>query len=112
MTDYHSVFNINVIETCTNYCRVTYYFKCSPATACIDKNFTWKLTFYGRVLKSIAYVTLVHKAADEIRITIFFKSFGIKKTNELVVTSNKLTNKFAGLVISGLGPDVARSPPV
>jgi hypothetical protein len=32
--------------------------------------------------------------------------------NELVVTSNKLTNNFAGLVASGLGPDVASGPPV
>jgi hypothetical protein len=71
-----------------------------------------KLTFYGRVLKSIACVALVQKAADEIRITISFKSFGVKKINELVVTSNKLTNNFASLVTNGLGPDVARGPPV
>jgi hypothetical protein len=31
-----------------------------------------KLTFYGRVLKSVACVALVRKAADEIRITIYF----------------------------------------
>jgi hypothetical protein len=49
-----------------------------------------KLTFYGRVLKSIACVALACKAADEIIMTIF-KSFGLKKINELVVTSNKLT---------------------
>jgi hypothetical protein len=30
--------------------------------------------------------------------------------DELVVTSNKLTNNFAGLVTSGLGSDVARGP--
>jgi hypothetical protein len=47
-----------------------------------------KLTIYDRVLKSIACVALVRKAADEIRIAIFFKSFGVKKVNELV-TSNK-----------------------
>jgi hypothetical protein len=70
-----------------------------------------KLTFYGRVLKSIACVALEHKAAEEIRITIF-KHFRMKKVNEFVVTSNKLTNNFAGLVTSGLGPDVARRPPV
>jgi hypothetical protein len=30
--------------------------------------------------------------------------------NELVVTRNKLINNFAGLVTSGLGPDVACGP--
>jgi hypothetical protein len=30
-----------------------------------------KLTLDGRVLRSIACVVLLHKAADEIRITIF-----------------------------------------
>jgi hypothetical protein len=65
-----------------------------------------KLTFYGSVSKPIACVTLVRKAADEIRITIFFESFGVKKINELVVTSNKLTNNFAVLVTSVLGPRV------
>jgi hypothetical protein len=63
-------------------------------------------------LKSVTSVALVCKAADEIRITILFKSFGFKKINELVVTSNKLTNNFAGLVKSGLGPGVVRGPPV
>jgi hypothetical protein len=58
-------------------------------------------------------VALAHKEADEIRIAIFFfKSFGVKNTNELVVTSNKLTNTSVGLVTSGLEPDVARGPPV
>jgi hypothetical protein len=70
-----------------------------------------KLTFYGSVLKSIACVTLVRKAADETRITIV-KSFRISKVNELVVTRNKLTYTFTGLVISGAGPDVARGLPV
>jgi hypothetical protein len=32
-----------------------------------------KLTLFGRVLKSVAYVALVRKAADEISITIFFQ---------------------------------------
>jgi hypothetical protein len=35
-----------------------------------------KFTFYGKVSKSVAYVALVRKAADEIRITIFIKSLG------------------------------------
>jgi hypothetical protein len=63
-------------------------------------------------LKSIACVALVRKAADKIIIAIFFKSFGIKKINELVVTCNKLTNNFVGLFASGLRPDVARGGPV
>jgi hypothetical protein len=57
-------------------------------------------------------VALVCTAADGIKITIFFKSFGVKKINELVVTSNKLTNNVAGLVSGGLGLDVARGPSV
>jgi hypothetical protein len=39
-------------------------------------------------------------------------SFEVKKINKLVVTSKKLTNNFAGLAANGLGPDVARGPPV
>jgi hypothetical protein len=71
-----------------------------------------KLSFYGRFFKSIACVILVRKAAEETRITIFFKSFRGKNINEDVGTSNQLTNNFAGLVTSGLGPDVAFGPPV
>jgi hypothetical protein len=57
-------------------------------------------------------VVPVREEADEIRSLIFYKSFGINKVNELVVTSNKLTNNFAGLVTSGLGPNVASGSPV
>jgi hypothetical protein len=32
--------------------------------------------------------------------------------NEFVATTNNLTNNFAGLVTSCLGPDVTRGPPV
>jgi hypothetical protein len=46
-------------------------------------SFTWKT--YDRVLKSIACMPLVRKAADEIRITIFFIPFGENKINELAV---------------------------
>jgi hypothetical protein len=56
-------------------------------------------------------VALVFKAADEIRITIFSNP-SEKKINELAVTSNKLTENFAGLVTSGTEPGVARKPPV
>jgi hypothetical protein len=70
-----------------------------------------KLTFYDMVLKSVA-CALVRKAANEIRITIVCNSFGVKKINELVLSSNKLTNNFTSLVTSGLGPDVALGSPV
>jgi hypothetical protein len=56
-------------------------------------------------------MTLAHKAEDEIIFTIF-KDLVVNKINELVVTSNKLTNYLAGLGRSGLGPDVARRLPV
>jgi hypothetical protein len=39
-------------------------------------------------------LVLEHKAADEI--TIIFKSFGIKRINKPVVTSNKQTNILRG----------------
>jgi hypothetical protein len=71
-----------------------------------------KLIFYGRVLKSVVCEALVRKAADEIKNRDFFRSFGGKKINELVVSGDKLKNDFAGLVTSVLGPDVARGPPV
>jgi hypothetical protein len=72
-----------------------------------------KLAFYGRVLKLIACVALVRKAADEIKITIFvFKFLGLKKIYALVAITNKITNNFTGLFTSRLGPDLARGPPV
>jgi hypothetical protein len=33
--------------------------------------FTWKLSFYGRTLKTIPCVALVYKTSDELRIAIF-----------------------------------------
>jgi hypothetical protein len=54
---------------CTNYYRVANYFKFAPATEILPG----KLTFYSRVLKSIACVAIVRNAADEIKITIFFQ---------------------------------------
>jgi hypothetical protein len=56
-------------------------------------------------------VVLVRKAAEEIRGSPFLY-LRAQKINELVVTSKKLTNNFAGLVTAGLGPDMARGPPV
>jgi hypothetical protein len=56
---------------CTDYYRVTYYFKFAPITACIlTQILHGKLTFYCTVLKLVAGVALVRKTADEIRITI------------------------------------------
>jgi hypothetical protein len=63
----------------------------------------------GRVLKSVAYLTL-GEAADELRTTIFFQFFGVKEIYELVATSKRLKNNFAGLVTSGLVLDIARGP--
>jgi hypothetical protein len=53
-------------------------------------------------------VALDREAANKASITFFFKSFEVKKINKFVITSNKLTNNFAGLVTSGLGPDATR----
>jgi hypothetical protein len=57
-------------------------------------------------------VALIGNAKDEIRIIIFFKSFGVKKINQLVVTGNKLTNNFVHFITSSHGLDVACEPPV
>jgi hypothetical protein len=40
-------------------------------------------------------VALARKAADKLKITISFRSVGIKKINELVVNSNKLKYNLA-----------------
>jgi hypothetical protein len=56
-------------------------------------------------------VSLVLKAAAKIRVTIFSNPSG-QKINELVITSNKLTNNYADLIMSGFEPDVARLPPL
>jgi hypothetical protein len=76
-----------------------------------DRIFTWKLPFYGRVLKSISWLVFVilRKAADKMRIAILQNK---DSKDSLLVTSNKLTSIFAGLGTSGLEPDVARGPPV
>jgi hypothetical protein len=56
-------------------------------------------------------VGLLRKAADEvINHDIFIQIHRRKK--KLVVTSNKLTNNFAGRFTSGIGLDVARGSPV
>jgi hypothetical protein len=62
-----------------------------------------KFSYYGRGLNSVPCVALARKASHEIRITIYLcKSLSVHEINKLVVTSNKLTNLFAGIVTSGL----------
>lgn len=56
-------------------------------------------------------MTPVRNAADEVRLTAFFKTFGANKRNGLVVITNNLKNSFGTLVTRGLGPDVGRWPP-
>jgi hypothetical protein len=64
--------------------------------------FTEKLTNCSGVLKY---------TAEEIGVAFFFKSYRVKTINELVVTSNKLTPKFAGpgykWSLAGCGPRAA-----
>jgi hypothetical protein len=57
---------------------IGYYFKFPPATAYLAQFLPGILTFYSSVLKSVACVTLVRKAAGYVQIRIF-KSFGVKK---------------------------------
>jgi hypothetical protein len=96
---------------CTNYYRVT-YFKFASATAHLAQFLPGKLTFHSSVLKSTACVALVCKKTDMIRIRIIFRSFGIKKRNELTVTYKKLTNNSVSLVTIGLRRHVACRPSV
>jgi hypothetical protein len=56
-------------------------------------------------------VILVRKAADKVRIKIFVILLS-KEINEHVLSSNKVTNNFAGLITSDLGSDVVRRLPV
>jgi len=64
---------------CTNYCRVKCHFKFAPAIALSNIILPEKLEFHGMVFKSMARVTLARKAADEIRITIFFQNLWSKE---------------------------------
>lgn len=53
------------------------------------------------------------KAGDEIRKHDLLQILPSKKKNDVVVTSIKLINNFAGLItITGLRPNVARGPSV
>jgi hypothetical protein len=54
-------------------------------------------------------VPLVPNAVDEVHYLKFSNPSGKKR---LLVTSNKLTNNFTGLVTSGFKQEVARGPPV
>jgi hypothetical protein len=57
---------------CKKYYIVSYFFKFAPATVCLNTILSAELTYYGRILKSVACVVLARKAADE-KIMIFFK---------------------------------------
>jgi hypothetical protein len=96
---------------CTNYYEVPYYFKYATGIYS-DRTLPLQVPFYKMVLKSVACMVLTRKAADEIRLTIFFKSFRVKKINELVTTRKKLTNNFEGLITGGLEPVAIRGPTV
>jgi hypothetical protein len=88
-----------------NYKIAIYYFK-FPATACIG------LSFQMENLHFMAHLAHIKQQTRSESRCFFLRSFGIKKINKLLITSNKLKNNFAGLVRSILGPDVARGPPV
>jgi hypothetical protein len=95
----------------TNSYEVTYYFTFFSCSSLLLTQFLpGKFTFYDRFLKSIPRVALVRKAADEISTAAFFKITPRKKSI-CTKTINKLTNNFAGLVISSMGPNMARGPP-
>jgi hypothetical protein len=83
------------------------YFKFTPLLGYIGHRVLPGKTY---ILKSVAFVELVHEATYEIRITIS-SSFRVKKVNQLIITSNKLTNSFVGLLTSDLRPYV-HGPPV
>jgi hypothetical protein len=42
-------------------------------------------------------------------IIMIFNLFGLNKSNERIITSNKLSNNFDCLITYGVGPDVARA---
>jgi hypothetical protein len=55
-------------------------------------------------------VALVCETAYKIKIISIVLSFIVKEINELVITSNKVTNNFSGLVTVGLWLAVAHGP--
>jgi hypothetical protein len=58
-------------------------------------------------------MTLLPKAADEIRTAIILNLLKVQKTYEAIETSKYIKkNNFVGLVTSGLWPEVSRGPPV
>jgi hypothetical protein len=70
-----------------------YFLKSILKQLVFDTILTAGHTFYSRVLQPIA---CVRKAADEVRSMTFSKPSEQKyKINELVATSNKLTNNFS-----------------
>jgi hypothetical protein len=73
----------------------------------LEKFLSVRFAFYGRILKPEA-----RGSSRPDNNYNFLTSFGVKKTNYLAVTSNKLINNLAGLFTRGLGPAVACGPPV
>jgi hypothetical protein len=73
---------------CTNYLELHIILNLLLSSLYLAQSLPAKLTFYYRKsLKSVAYVALVHKAAEEIRITNFFKYIGVKKISKLVCSN-------------------------
>jgi hypothetical protein len=70
-----------------------------------DRVFTWKAYIMREGFKVNSMCGRCDKSHES------FKYFGVNKINETAVTTKKLTNNFAGLVSSGLRPDVASRPP-
>jgi hypothetical protein len=79
--------------------------KCVHIT--IELHITLNFLLQERLSATVLPGKLTRWTIGEVRITILFKSCGVKKINELVVTGKKLTNTFASLIISGLRLDVA-----
>jgi hypothetical protein len=75
--------------------------------------FSWKTYILRQGLKVNSMCdTCTQSSKRDKNHDFFFKFLGVKKLNEPVVTGNKLKHNFAGLITSGLGPNVARRPPV
>jgi hypothetical protein len=108
MTVYHPIrSNTSGNEKCKNYCRVTYYFEFTLATACIWHNFYLENLHFTARFQS----QLIPKSANRIRVTIF-KNLRENKIKVPAVTTKNLTNNFTGLVKRSIGLDMARGPPV
>jgi hypothetical protein len=102
MTIYQPVYsNINFIDMCLNY-YILNVLNLLLQQLVFDTFLTWK-SLHCAIGFSVSNVCCTcTKAADEIRITTFFKYFRVK-TKSLIVTTNKLTNSIVRLVTRGCG---------